>query len=69
MIISKRIKIGRAKVGSEQLLEHIQKYFNDTLEGEVLGLQSQGRAALLWLWTSRSRWTTQRKSGNYLLLP
>lgn len=36
MIISKRIKIGRAKVGSEQLLEYIQKYFNDTLEGEVL---------------------------------
>ncbi len=36
MIISKRIKIRRGKVGSEQLLEHIQKYFTDTFKGEVL---------------------------------
>lgn len=36
MIVSKRIKIRRGKVGSEQLLEHIQKYFKDTLDGDVL---------------------------------
>ena len=36
MIISQRIKIRRGKVGSEQLLDYIQKYFKDTLEGDVL---------------------------------
>lgn len=36
MIVSKRIKIRRGKVGSEQLLEHILKYFKDTLNGDVL---------------------------------
>lgn len=36
MIVSQRIKIQRGKVGSEQLLDHIQKYFKDTLDGDVL---------------------------------
>lgn len=36
MVVSKRIKIRRGKVDSEQLLEHILKYFKDTLDGEVL---------------------------------
>ncbi len=36
MIVSQRIKIRRGKVGSEQLLDHIQKYFKDTLDGDVL---------------------------------
>ena len=36
MVVSKRIKIRRGKVDSEQLLEHILKYFKDTIDGEVL---------------------------------
>ena len=36
MIVSQRIKIHRGKVGSEQLLDHIRKYFKDTLDGDVL---------------------------------
>lgn len=36
MIVSQRIEICRGKVGSEQLLDHIQKYFKDTLDGDVL---------------------------------
>lgn len=36
MIVSKRINIRRGKVGSEQLLDHLQKYFKDNLDGYVL---------------------------------
>ncbi len=36
MIVSQRITIRRGKVGSEQLLDYIQQYFKDTLEGDVL---------------------------------
>jgi len=36
MIVSKRITIRRDKVKSEQLLEHIQKHFKDTIDGDVL---------------------------------
>lgn len=36
MIVSKRIKIRRGKVDSEQLLEYIQNYLKDTLDGEAL---------------------------------
>ncbi|MBI5307887.1 MAG: hypothetical protein HZB37_06070 [Planctomycetes bacterium] len=36
MVVSKRIKIRRGKIDSEQLLDHVQKYFKDTLDGDVL---------------------------------
>ena len=36
MIVSKRIKIRRDKVGSEQLLEHIQNYFKNVIDEDVL---------------------------------